>query len=168
MSEKLRQIRPLKITTERVRCITCSEFYAVPTHWDGSVGRSRRCAGDDCLLCRSENRPLVRFYVCVELPGDDLRLLELRKRHSETVHVLQLQHEEGIGYELEVWKTGTARNSPVSVEVLGTWDVETVNLDAFMDFVCLPPLTRRPNQLISGNNPLKGSPEGTKANGTLH
>ena len=120
------------------------------------------------MLCRSENRPLVRFYSCVELVDGDLRLLELRKRHSETVHLLQLQHEEGQGHELEVWKAGPARNSPVRVEVLGTWDVEPVNLDAFMDFVCLPALNKKPTTLKSDTNPLKESAEGAMRNGTLH
>lgn len=155
MSDSLRQIRPLKVGTDRIRVITASAWYAVATHWDTQAGRSRRCGGDDCLLCRSENRPLVRFYSCVELVGGELRLLELRKRHSETVHLLQLQHVEGQGHELEVWKTGPARNSPVRVEVLGTWDVEPVNLDSFMDFVCLPALLKKPNTLRQTTPPLQ-------------
>jgi hypothetical protein len=71
-----------------------------------------------------------------------------------------LLHEEGIGHELEVWKAGPARNSPVRVEVIGTWDVETVNLEAFMDFVCLPPLTSKPSTLKSRTSPLRDVAEG--------
>ncbi len=168
MSESARKIRPLKVGPDRIRLITCSAWYFVPTHWDTQAGRSRRCGGEDCLLCRTENRPVHRYYNCVELASGELRLLEFRKRHSETVHLLQLQHVEGQGHELEVWKAGPARNSPVCVEVLGTWDVEPVNLDSFMDFVCLPALKKKPSTLKSDTNPLKESAEGAMRNGTLH
>lgn len=160
MSESQRKIRPLQVTHERLRVITVSEWFALATHWDKEVWRSRRCGGGECLLCCRDNRPLVRYYSCVELPNNELRLLELRKRHSETVHLLQLQHEPGVGHELEVWKNGSAKNSPVQVEVLGTWDIEPVNLATFMEFVCLPPLTKRKPQLRDDDDPPKWSAGG--------
>ena len=152
------KIRPLQITREPVRLIIASDWYTFQAHWEGGGQKPRECAGQGCLLCRTVSPPHVRHYSVGELATGELRLLCLRKRHSELVHHLRVSRVEGVGHELEVYKTGPAPNSPIRADLIGEWDVDQIEADAFMSTVLQEPLTsKRPT--LRETDSIKGSRE---------
>lgn len=165
MNEQYRSITPLKITQERVRGIIASEWYQYLAHYDLQAERHRECGGAGCALCGDQAKPHVLYYAVMELHDRTLRLICLRKRHSELVHVLRTNYQEGIGAELELYKRGSAPNSPIQADYLGDWDVEPVHADAFMTTVLLPPLMRKAPTLRAAD-PIKGPSVASPQSGT--
>lgn len=155
-------IRPITFTTEKVRLIIASRWYARKAHFDLEANRHRECAGENCAFCRSSSPPHPLFYAVGELPDGSLRLVCLRKRHAELVHVMQLQHEDGLGQEIVAYKKGTAKNSPIEVELGGVWEVEFVDADAFMQTVLLPAITKKPTTLRDSTPPLQDRREAAR------
>lgn len=162
---ELRKIRPLKITQQRVRVIIASDWYEFSAHWDRTAGQSRECAGAGCFFCGDQSKPHPLYYAVGEDHHRTLWLVCLRRRHSELVHHLRASRGDGVGPELELWKSGSAPNSPIRAEVVGEWDVESINADAFMQTVLLPGLTRKPPTLRAAD-PLKDRAAGPPQSGT--
>lgn len=88
------------------------------SHFTPSLGRSIRCGGDDCAICKSGWAPQLRVVIGVESVRQGRVLLELRERHRPIFEVLE------VGTKIRIWKTGSAKNAPVEVVIAGRKDVE--------------------------------------------
>lgn len=107
----------LVATPEPQRVIVYSSLHSWRSHWDNGLGRSIRCNPESCVYCNSGESPLIRYVVGVYKPADRRYLLELRKRHEEVVFQLRESGPDAVGRHLTVQKLGTAKNSPIDVQL---------------------------------------------------
>jgi len=155
MSQDHASITPIYFNQTRTRLIIVSKWYAKRGHFDRQANQSRECGGEHCAVCRDGQGSHPLFYAVGEDPAGLLRLVCLRKRHSELVHLMQLNHTDGQGQEIVAYKTGPAPNSPIKVDLGGIWDCTTVDVDAFMECVLLKPLLVKSPTLKSATPPLQ-------------
>lgn len=90
-----------------------SELHHWVSHWDNAIGRSRRCGGPGCKLCAIGYQKQLRVVVMgLDASQRDV-LMELRERHRSMFDGF----ESVVGLVVRIRKTGTARNSPVELDV---------------------------------------------------
>lgn len=104
-----------KIDGRRREFLVISEPESWYSHWEPGLGRARRCGGPQCMLCaRGFQKQLRVVIMAVDSHGRD-SLIELRERHREALDAW----ESTVGLRIELRRSGTARNSPIDLKVVG-------------------------------------------------
>lgn len=134
--------KPLFVTfTERRQeFIVCSRVEHWVSHWDQTAGKSRRCAGSDCHLCHLGVPRVTRFVVMALDTHNRECLIEMRERHRHILEQLEASVTNGEGVRITCRKEGTAKNSPVTVTILGHEAVFRREIQKLVDTFGLPPL----------------------------
>ena len=84
------------------------------SHWDASIGRTRRCGGIACALCAAGRSVEQRYVLMCRILGDE-QLVELRSRHWLILSEIQDIYGSVIGATIRLWRDSSASNAPVSV-----------------------------------------------------
>lgn len=97
-------------------------------HYDPERRRPVRCGGSLCRWCDSGRQPELRIVLGVADGHSQRWLIELRERHRTFIESLESQAEGVIGTVVEMWKQGSAMNSPVEFSIVRhkaamEWDI---------------------------------------------
>jgi hypothetical protein len=107
-------------------------------HWDSEARRSRRCCDYGCEFCQRGATKRTFAYIWVELFDGDTRVMELSGRHAELAVELHDRGVGAVGQVLYVEKTGTAKNSPISIMQGETEPCEELDIWGFVNTLGLP------------------------------
>lgn len=122
------------------------------SHWEPSLGRSRRCPGpqppldgqvqrSQCRLCIEGRSDQIRFVLAVELENGEVRFLELLERQEAFLTELNESHEHGqIGAVVRIRKLWRAANAPIDIELIDRRTVVPIQMSRFAKSLGLPPL----------------------------
>lgn len=125
--------RFLKVETFVYRLVCRSRVEHWLAHFDPVTRMPYRCEGEGCKFCDSGRVPELRFVLGVWSERTGRALLELRERHRQVLEAMASEELEGIGARLRVWRSGSAKNSPIEVELEGfeesdEWDISRLVL----------------------------------------
>lgn len=124
--------------SRKVELTIISELNRLVTHWDTRLGRSVSCGGHVCELCHVGMQKQLRvFCMLIDGHGNDW-LFELRERHRETFG----EYDSVVGLVVEIWRAGTAKNSPVEVRIRDTRNVVERDITALCKTFALPAVVR--------------------------
>ena len=104
-----------KASDRKQEVLVISELTHWISHWDADTHRSVRCGGRLCMACHYGAPKQLRVVVLLVDGAGKECLLELRERHREVFD----SYPSVAGLRLTVRKEGTAKNSPVTVKVVG-------------------------------------------------
>jgi hypothetical protein len=92
-----------------------SELRSWVSHWDNRISRTRQCGGPGCRLCAMGYQKQLRVVLMgIDASTRDV-LFELRERHRAVLD----PYPSTVGLVVKIRKTGTAKNSPVEIQVIG-------------------------------------------------
>ena len=114
--------RFLKVGTQMLKAVCLTRIEHWYAHFDARIRMPVRCGGEGCQYCDAGRVPELRFVVGIREKRIGRALLELRERHRGLVEELNNHESEGVGCKLTIYRTGTAMNSPINVELEG-WEV---------------------------------------------
>lgn len=139
------ECRFLRASTAAQEVVCLSAVVAFWCHWDSSLPGLRGCASGNCYLCAEGYGLQLRALVRVRTEAGEHAILELRDRHRSIIAELEGQGRSVVGQVLRVRRSGSARNSPVDVEVLHAVPVQGVfQVDQLVRKVVASAITLRP------------------------
>lgn len=111
---------------QRVRCLTRVHHWL--GHFDFASRMKYRCQGAGCPFCDGGRLPEVYYVIGVQNSAGERFLLELRARHYPIAKELNEHESEGVGWKIQIYRAGTAKNSPIEIELLSweaadEWDI---------------------------------------------
>lgn len=129
-----------KFTERRQEFVVCSRVEHWVSHWDVERQRSRRCGGVECSLC-GIGVPRVTRFIVMAIDGRQREvLIELRERHRHILEQIESTVTNGEGVRITCRKEGAARNSPVTITILGPEAVYRREITKLVDTFGLPAL----------------------------
>lgn len=111
-----REIGYLEASTAPRELLVVSRIRGQWIHWDGPPGRI--CGETNCRLCRDGWRPEKRWILRLESAEHFEYLLQARERHTPVLDQLEAMQQRGRTGVVEVYRAGTARNSPIQIRTL--------------------------------------------------
>lgn len=82
----------------------------------------------------------LRFVLAVEMPDGEVKLLELRERHTQAIEALN-SHERGqVGAVIRVFKLWRQQNAPIEIELIERRAVVPIELSRLVKQLGLPAL----------------------------
>lgn len=128
------------ITVKSVPLLVRSPLEWWYSHWDHNSGRSRRCGGSKCQLCRDGDPTTIRYVLLCELAEGRKVLLELREAQRPVLEEL-CDHEFGpVGATIGVRKRNFGRSQRVEVEILSRRHVPPIDISRLVAKLGLPPI----------------------------
>lgn len=121
--------RFLAIGSELIRLTVLTRVYHWVGHYDPALRLAVRCGGQCCDYCSSGRIPELRFVVGCYSARHGRCLFEMRERHRPILEQLDSHECMGVGCKLHIMRRGTAKNSPIDVEIHGweaneEWDIQ--------------------------------------------
>ena len=141
---------------ERDELVIVSDFAFWISHWDRDFGRSRRCGGENCVLCCSGSPKVLRFVFEVVDESSRHFWFELRERHRNVISAMNDSRLGCAGSVIVVRRDGKGKTAPVDVRFVSRRDVVATDISRFVASLGLPALClgdegeeadRYPNQL---------------------
>lgn len=125
-----------KPSERKQELLIVSEPYHWVSHWDVQLRRSRRCGGELCYLCHCGMEKQLRVVLlAIDREGKDT-LFELRERHRE-----KLDKQGNLcGLRVKLWRAGSARNSPIEIQVGDFGAAVERDISRLIDSLGLPPI----------------------------
>lgn len=127
-----------RATTKRSRLVVRSRLGYFEGHWDSVARRSRRCSEYGCEFCQRGAVKRTFAYVWVEDHAGETMVMELSGRHADLAVELFERGTEAVGQVLFVEKTGSAKNSPVSILQAEKQACEELDIWGFVNTLGLP------------------------------
>lgn len=102
-------------------------------HWSAAARRSLRCEGSGCPICASGGEPKAFMYCFVELAEGEVMVWEISPRLLDLAMEIDELAKRGIACLVQIWREGTAQNSPVSARVLDQKELDELDIVPFID-----------------------------------
>jgi len=119
-----------------VEVLVISELTPWVSHWDARAGKSRRCGQAGCALCAQGYQKQLRVVLMgLDASQRDV-LVELRERHRSMLDGF----ESVVGLVVRIRKAGSARNSPVEMEVKDRRNAAERDISRLVDCFGMEPL----------------------------
>lgn len=117
-----------KPTSEIARFTILTPIHHWYAHYDHVKRVPFRCGGAICAFCDTGREPELRFVLGCASSRTGRCTIELRERHRKVLEAIEAQPEGVIGTVIDVYKSGTALNSPVEVDIRNhkvaeEWDI---------------------------------------------
>lgn len=127
-------------TDRRKEFVALSDIEFWVAHWDQTVGRTRKCGEKNCAMClHGYSKKLCMVCLVRDDRGEDF-WLEIRERHRDVIDQGCPNGKSFAGSRLVVRREGSAKNSPVSIQMLGRELVEERCIKNFVAGLGLPPI----------------------------
>lgn len=125
--------RFLKVGTELVRLHCLTRVYPWVAHYDPVLRLAVRCAGEYCGYCDAGRTPELRFVIGCYSDRAGRVLFEMRERHRGVASEMDEHCMRGVGFKLQVHRTGTAINSPIEVSVVDWVEADEWDISKLVD-----------------------------------
>ena len=102
-------------------------------HFSGRHGRSLRCPGDGCPFCNAGGQPEAFTYVMVEDSQAAVLVWEISRRLRSFAQEVDDLVARGSSPRIQVWREGTASNSPIDARVVDLVPLDEIDIQPFVD-----------------------------------
>ncbi len=101
-------------------------------HWVPKMRGSCRCLGELCPICAAGSEPRPFYYIAVCEEGNEIKFLEIPRRHRKIAEQLDQSQTKGTGFKLMIQKEGKLSNSPILLDIIGFEDCDEFDVWPFV------------------------------------